>query len=389
MIFDLAVITAGLLLSLLLFRRFPIPGTAGGETRPEAHLKAGIKTRPEAYPQTGEEICPIRVSVIIPARNEERNLPLLLSDLKSQNLQAYEVICADDGSEDGTARIAASFGALLLSLPVKPENWIGKSWACQNGADNAGGDAFLFLDADVRLGPDGLHRLIRTYQQSGSVISVLPYHKTEKKYEQLSLFFNLVQFAANGLGLPFARRHIGLYGPVILISRQDYYAAGGHASIKNSIIDDVALGKKLKEAGIPFRLFLGDKDISFRMYRGGVQDLLNGWTKNQAAGAMNTPAVTFLMVFLWVTSCTSAPVQIIRSVIQGSYVWAGVFLSLYFLWVLELKRISSRTGSFTDPWILFYPVPLLVFLGVFFRSLFKKIFHRKVVWKDREIRLGK
>ncbi len=95
------------------------------------------------------------------------------------------------------------------------------------------------------------------------------------------MFFNIVQFAANGLGVPKGN-HIGLYGPVILISRENYDKSGGHEQIKESIIDDIALGIELKKAGIPFKLFLGDKDIYFRMYSGSFSDLFRGWLKNIA-----------------------------------------------------------------------------------------------------------
>ncbi|MBC3889020.1 glycosyltransferase [Acetobacterium paludosum] len=361
----LAMVLLGLIISLVLFHRFP------------------------GLDDENSETCALKISVIIPARNEEKSLPLLLDDLKKQTAPLFEIICVDDASSDNTGRVALSGGAKLMALNEKPAAWIGKSWACQNGADAARGDLFLFLDADVRLSPIAVSRLMHTYENNTCVISVQPYHKMIKWYEQFSLFFNLIQLAANGLGLPIKNKNVGLYGPVILINRPDYYDAGGHESIKGSIIDDVALGQQLKRCKIPFKLFLGDQDIFFRMYGNGFKELLQGWTKNQSEGAVKTPFIMFVMVFLWVTSCTSVPIQIIKSIVTMQSLWVLVYLLFYLLWIFELRRIASQIGSFSVGGIIGYPIYLTVFLVVFLLSVIKKIFHLKVVWKDREIRLGK
>lgn len=362
---ELFVILVGLLVSRLLFYRFPLLGR-----------REPIEQLP-------------KLSVIIPARNEEKNLALLMKDLKEQRLPIYEVICVDDASTDSTAAVASSFDVKLISLRDKPEGWTGKSWACQNGADAAGGDLMLFLDADVRLGKEGVSRLLCAYEDNHCTISVLPYHCMQEKYEQLSMFFNIIEFAATGLGLPFKNRKIGLYGPVILMNRSDYYGFGGHESIKGSIIDDLAIGSKLKSLGMPFRLFLGDRDISFRMYAGGIKDLLQGWTKNQSNGAMKIPPDMFIMVFLWMTACTSVTVQLMRAFAEGDSSWIAAYAALYLIWVLEIRRISIHLGSFDLRGIIIYPVQLVFYLWVFALSALKKIFRFNVAWKERNIRLEK
>jgi 4,4'-diaponeurosporenoate glycosyltransferase len=362
---DMLIILAGLFISRLLFFRFPLLG------------------RREIKEQAA------KLSIIIPARNEEDNIALLLADLEKQTAPVYEIICVDDASEDGTAAVAASFGVRLISLMDKPGDWIGKSWACQNGADAAGGDILLFLDADLRLGREGISRLLCAYEDSGCTISVQPYHTMEEKYEQLSMFFNMVQVAATGLGLPFKNRKTGLFGPVILMKRSDYYGFGGHESIKGSIIDDMAIGSRLKSLGMPFRLFLGDRDISFRMYAGGIRELMQGWTKNQSAGAVKTPTDIFAMVFLWITACTSLPIQLLLAAVHGNMPWLAAYSAIYIAWILELRRIAVRLGSFDTRAVIMYPVLLVFYIWIFALSAVKKIFRLKVTWKDRGIRLEK
>lgn len=376
MILVTAMLLLGLVASWLLFYRFP--GLEQGDAQESGNQKP-------------------RLSIIIPARNEEQNLVLLLGDLSRQQAWIHEIICVDDGSSDDTASIATAAGAKLITAAPRPAGWLGKAWACQQGGEAATGTLLLFLDADVRLSPAGIGKLLKAQQRSGQVVSVMPYHQIASRTEALSLFFNCLQMGANGLGLPQGRGknkqtnpyQIGLYGPVILISQADYQAVGGHAAIKTSIVDDVALGEKLKEKGIPFALFLGDHDVAYRMYGGGLRQLVQGWTKNQAAGLAKTPLSVIILVFFWITAVASAPFYLALNLVGQQWLEAGIMAACYGIWVLELTRIARHIGSFSVIDIVCYPLLLLFYLLIFLRSLVKRILGLPVIWKDREIRLDK
>ncbi len=329
------------------------------------------------------------LSVIIPARNEERNLPGILGDLLQQTRKAEEIICVDDGSSDRTADIARSFGVTVVTVSDKPEGWTGKSFACQTGADRARGELLLFLDADVRLTPDALEKLIATRSKNACAVSVQPHHRVERPYEQMSLFFNLLMIAANGVCLPFRRRHIGLFGPVILIGQSEYDRVGGHASVRQSIADDLALGERLKAEGLPFKLFLGGKDISFRMYGENFRQLLQGWTKNFATGALKTPLALLAAAFWWITAVTAAPLNIVLAATGGQLVKILLFAGIYLAFALEVAFAVRVAGNFSKLSVLLYPVALSVFFFVFISSLYKKILHRSVKWKGRNVALRK
>ncbi|WP_313125268.1 glycosyltransferase [Proteiniclasticum ruminis] len=255
-IIELLIVLLGIGMAPALYYRFPkIPGNEP--------LSEGCGRR--------------KISVVIPARNEEENLPLLLEDLRKQCYENLEIIVVDDGSKDKTGEISKSFGVKVITISDKPSGWLGKTWACQKGAEASEGELLLFLDADVRVKPQAVERILKTYEKKRIPISVQPYHKTEKCYEQASLFFNLIQIGANGVSLK-KPQNIGLYGPLILFSKEDYKTIGGHESVKENIVEDMALGRKLKEAKIPYDLYVGDDEISFRMYSGGFKSLLEGWT---------------------------------------------------------------------------------------------------------------
>ncbi len=327
------------------------------------------------------------ISVVIPARNEEDNLKNLLEDLNNQTSQAFEVICVDDGSDDKTSEVILRFGAKLVSVKEKPPGWYGKAWACQCGAAEARGDLILFIDADVRLKPEAVSKLERQYEINHHVVSVQPYHLVSKFYEQFSFFFNMILIAGNMPVFKKNGRTIGLFGPVILISRTEYQSIEGHYAAKESIVDDLTLGEELKKRGIPYHLFYGEKDISFSMYNSGFKDLFQGWTKNFATGASKTPMNKLLMIIIWITSCASIPASMALSVIGNEPLNLMTYAILYLLMGFELLVISEGIGSFNRVIFLFYPVLLIFFLILFIISIEKKYFNKKVTWKGRKIDL--
>ena len=325
-----------------------------------------------------------RVSVLIPARNEATTLPLLLSDLAKQTVSPLEILVADDASEDETADIARSFGARVLSLAEKPADWVGKSWACQQGAEAALGDVFLFLDADVRLAPNALGRILAAYETNGT-ISVQPYHATQRAYEQFSFFFNLIQIGAIGAALPKPKQ-FGLFGPVVAISRGDYFTSGGHESVKASVLEDMALAGQLQRSGVPFRLFVGDCDISFRMYPAGFRSLLQGFSKNLATGVVKTPLWLILLVTLFFASLASVPLHLTLALLRTEAV-ALLYALLYPVWVLALVLRGRRIGRFSALSTLLYPIPLAFYLLIFLYSGVLRLFRCKVKWKGRAVPL--
>jgi glycosyltransferase involved in cell wall biosynthesis len=129
----------------------------------------------------------LKVSVIIPARNEETRLPHLLDSLMVQTYKPYEIIVVDDHSSDKTGEIARGYDVKVIDSTELPENWTGKSWAMWNAYQESSGNVLVFFDADVSLSPRALKMLLKTRQSVDGAISVVPYHETTKLFERLSL----------------------------------------------------------------------------------------------------------------------------------------------------------------------------------------------------------
>jgi 4,4'-diaponeurosporenoate glycosyltransferase len=179
------------------------------------------------------------VSIIIPARNEEHNLPTLLRSLASQSVNPCQIIVVNDGSTDRTAELARQLGATVIASQPLPDGWRGKTWACHQGAKAATGDLLLFVDADTWFEPDGLRRVLASYV--GGACSVGPYHAVRKPYEHLSLFFNLNMTVGT---VPH-----GLFGQMLLVDRESYRRVGGHETVKGRIPENVFLAGNFRPPG--------------------------------------------------------------------------------------------------------------------------------------------
>jgi len=312
------------------------------------------------------------VSIIIPARNEERNLPVLLGSLASQSLRPREIIVVDDSSTDATAEVARRFGARVVTSEPLPEGWRGKTWACWQGAGAATGDRLLFLDADTWFAPDGLRQILEYHR--GGVLSVGPYHDVRRPYEQLSAFFNLMMTAGMGAFGLLHRRPAGLFGQMLLVNRADYLRVGGHESVKGRILENFALAERFRDAGIPMRCDIGGRAFAFRMYPEGVGQLIEGWTKGFASGAARTGGVLMLLIVLWLGG-------MVLSMFMLTQGWVGALM--YGLYAAQLHLLLRRIGSFRWYTSLLYPVPLVFFVLVFIRSWSRS--GRQVTWKGRRI----
>ncbi len=328
-----------------------------------------------------------KVSVIIPARNEQQRLPPLLASLQVQDYEFYEIIVVDDHSTDATAELARAAGVMTVVIEELPNDWLGKPHACWQGAQYATGDLLVFLDADTVLTPAGLRRLVATYQQYGGLISVQPYHQMVNLYERLSAFFFIIMMASVRSFTLLGERikPNGGFGPCMICERELYLRLGGHQLVRQEIVDDVALARQFNQHGIAIHNFIGDGVMTFRMYPHGISDLANGWTKNLAQGALTTDGMMFLLTTAWVAG-SIATIDAIRGwMIIGWSQWVFAGLIAYIAYVGQLWWILKRLGNYGMITALTYPASLVFFISIFVRSLYRTFVRRQVSWKGRTI----
>jgi hypothetical protein len=169
---------------------------------------------------------------------------------------------------------------------------------------------------------------------------------------------------------------MGAYGPVIVVSRRDYEATQGHAAFKDGVLEDIKLGRLFLQRGYRVENYLGGSLIKFRMYPQGFGQLFQGFSKNMALGASSLGPMFFL-VFIWMVGLYSA---------MGN-LFSFMYSPYYFLFAIQIYVVSKKTGDYTIADALLYFVHYLFFLLVFFVSLYKVIFLKRVEWKGRKIRV--
>lgn len=355
--------------------------------------RGGHDALPGNRPKFDLADCP-PLSVIIPVRNEAESLPALLESLKTQSLTPYEVIAVDDASTDATSEIATDYGARVESSHVPVTGWTGKSHACWVGAEVAGGELLCFLDADVTLGEQGLETLARAHFNHGGLVSTVPRHVTRRPYEALSAFFNVVSAMGAGAFGPLGRRGETevASGPAMICSVADYEAAGGHRKISAEIVDDVALGRSFSEIGLPVWCFTGGDDISYRMYPSGMNQLIEGWSKNFATGAAWIGIPQFVLVAAWVTGALTAILLIASALVgtvMGSMPASGLIApTVYYLaYAAQIRYFEIRLGRFPRWAAILFPIGVIFFAAVFACSLLSTYVFHRVSWKGRTIKV--
>ncbi|WAM31744.1 glycosyltransferase [Caldicellulosiruptor naganoensis] len=328
-----------------------------------------------------------KISVIIPARNEEKNLPYLLKSLFSQTTVPDEIIVVDDFSEDNTSKIARKFGVKLIKNPPLPPGWTGKNWALWNGYLNSTGDILIFLDADVRLSKDGIERIVKTLFSTNGAISVIPYHKTEQFYERLCLIVNILSVFA--FMSPYERktRSKGMYGSCIAVFRKDYEKVGGHKCIRDRVTDDLSLGKLFCENGIKVENFLGLGAVTFRMYPNGMKSQLEGIAKSAALSMQLLNTKTVFLIALWafglVLTGFLTPI-----LLYIHHPLATKFLIGYILYVIQILYLQIYIGNFGIVLPILHFIPTAYFLLMLLYSFYQVKFIRSVYWKGRQIKVG-
>jgi len=332
------------------------------------------------------------LSVVVPARDEAGSLPALLTSLAAQTRPATEVIVVDDHSSDATAEVAARHGAVVVAAPELPAGWLGKPWACHTGAHAASGTLLCFLDADVRLAPDALARLVAEYHRAGGMVTVQPSHRPVRAYEQLSAVCNVVEMMGTGgfTGRPHRAMTLA-FGPCLLLDRCDYERSGGHAhpSVRTQVCEDAALAARLRAEGGEVRAFAGCSTVTFRMYPDGPAQLVQGWSKMLAGGMRRSPRVPALLTAVWVGGALLGArrgLAALNGARRGTPSLADA--TVYLAWAAQMRLLTGRVGRWHPLAAWAFPGPLLAFVALSARAGALAVSGRPAKWRGRPVPAG-
>ncbi len=320
-----------------------------------------------------------RISLLVPARNEETVIEDCVRSLLAQDYPDFEVLVLDDGSTDGTGEILAVLAREDRRLRVwsgwpLPEGWLGKHWACQQLADAATGELLLFTDADTVHHPQMLRLGVAALlAEQADLVSGFPRQRLVTWGERLTVpaifwcFFSFLPLAlAHRVRAPALSLTNGQW---MLFRRSAYEAIGGHAAVRTNPVDDIALGRRVKAKGFRWRVVDVGDFVSCRMYS-GFRAALEGFTKNLFA-VFDFRLAEYLFVWVWLTLVTVEPLAI-------AALWPlGVGRGVFALWLallavgemLALWAIAMARLRFPIYLAFLYPVQILILLFIAVRSM--------------------
>jgi len=325
-----------------------------------------------------------RVSVIIPARDEERMIGRTVRALFAQTYRDLEIIAVDDRSSDATGAILDQLARDDARLTVihnsePPDGWLGKPWALHQGSLRATGELLLFIDADVLYAADGVAAAVAEMEARGvPMITLLPRFEMRGFWEHIAMP-QLAIFAYTLMPLWLVNRTritaFGLGGGAgNLVRRADYDACGGHEALRGAVVDDIGLGRLLRRNGRRTEIVLADTLVSVRMYH-GLGEIVRGFTKNafavmgrSYAAAIAATVLGFVVHTVPYLAALTGDAVAIATVLLISLTRLVLFLALRYR---------------TDNAIFGHPLMMAVWAYITVRSVWVTGIRHEIEWRGR------
>jgi cellulose synthase/poly-beta-1,6-N-acetylglucosamine synthase-like glycosyltransferase len=327
------------------------------------------------------------LSVLIPARDEERGIERTVRALLAQTYPALEIIVLNDRSTDATGAILASIDDARLRVITgdePPPGWLGKPWALHQASLHARGELLLFMDADIHYEPDAIAAAVaylemaRLEAKSVPMLSLLPRIEMRGFWEHV-LMPNLAMAVFSFIPLWFANRTRARIfaiggGPGNLVERAAYDAAGGHEALQDSVVDDVALARLIRRSGGRTEAVRADQLVAVRMYH-GLRETIDGFTKNTFA-VFGRSYVTMIVV---------VALSVVFHVLPYVLAVMGDRRAIATVAALTLTRLIlfSSLRYRLDNALLGHPLMVLVWSYIYVRSAWITGVRRQLHWRGR------
>ncbi len=336
-----------------------------------------------------------KLSVLVPARNEEANIGACVeSILAAEPDGAIEVLVLDDGSTDRTASIVKAIAlrdsrVRLASAPPLPEGWCGKQHACHVLSMLARGRWLVFIDADVRLNPGALSRTLHFAKQGNSVlVSGFPRQLTETWLERLLI--PMIHFVLLGF-LPIWRMRAMASpaygagcGQFFAAERQAYDTVGGHASIRTSLHDGVTLPRAFRGYGLRTDIFDATDLATCRMYHSAVETW-RGLAKNAIEGLGQPLAIvpwTTLLGVGYVAPAIIATLATVSVDMSNRHLILQLSLTSLALGVLP-RLVNARLYRQSIVGALAHPLGVACLLAIQWYALARRVVGAPAAWRGR------
>lgn len=342
------------------------------------------------------------VSLVVPARNEARNIERCVRSALAAKYPRLEVIAVDDHSTDDTGailrRLASDDARLRVVVPPPlPPGWFGKQWACTTGAEASAGEIIGFFDADTEQAPDLVARAVNVMRsRRADLLTVLGAQELGSFWERViqpQIFCLLLTRYGGTESVNESRRASDKIanGQCTFVRRQSYQDTGGHAAVRDKVAEDLAMAQLYFRAGRRSVLVLGMTQLSTRMYT-SLRELVAGWGKNLFAGGRDSvPFGAFgrsIYPFLLVAPALGGllpPILLALSLGgvlgHGMFVWSAIVTSANLIWWLTVYAWLGMSPLYG----LLHPLGSAMVLYIALRSILRG---SRVQWKGREYIAG-
>jgi len=344
-----------------------------------------------------------RVSVIVPARNEEKNLPTCLESLLAQDYPDLEIIVVDARSTDGTGALVDAFRARdgrvrKVAGRALPPGWLGKSHAAHQGVGAATGSWLLFMDADTWLHPRGVSASVGHALGHGvDMLSLYPHFVCKSFWEKviqpavgrMILISGPVDFVNSRK--PIFRIFAMAIGQFMLFRRSVYEAVGGHQAIRDRVVEDVELARAVKRAGHHLNFLYGTEVLRTRMYK-SFSELWRGWSRSFYPAMGNHPALAVLQALLLFVFGTLPYLMLpATALLWGAGLDTGTVRTLFGLSLFQYGLLLFTTyvvrARLREYPAYFFTCPLggIMVQWISVHSIYTHALKKQVLWKDRNL----
>lgn len=326
------------------------------------------------------------ISVMVPMRNEERNVKSCIQSLKGLDYDALQFIIIDDGSEDRTAELLLETiehdpRFTVIQGTGLPDGWVGKVHACHQLSNSAQGDYFLFLDADVTVEPELIKETLALMKRDVGLISGFPHYPLKGilghlivPLQHVIIHLHLPVMFANYTTWPAAS---AAHGAFMFFRKEAYIEAGGHQSVKNSLVEDVHITRQVKASGWKATLVNPTRIVHCNMYESN-REVWEGFSKNIYPGIGRNPIIALALSLFYLIFFTAPAGIAVYGLIIGYW-----FFTVPLLLVVSIK-VSIDLMNKQKWWLGFFmPLSMLLLVILLQYSMYLSFARKGFTWKGR------